>query len=199
MKYADDQSGFGNAVLYQMCSDKPLHTDVDTIAGEIWLIGRSYSAAIVRKAGNKIKKGEDFYKSAVGPDVRDSGIDKWISSVALVSRPTPDNVESILLCHKNVTDLFQRITGYDKRSLASKYLHFHVPKAFFIFDSIANRRIRELLRGTKLHFRAPEGFDDEYAAFVTRCIYYRDNVLEKQLGVGATPRRVDMALLNYGP
>src|SRR5690606_29468485 len=51
MEFLDDYSGWGNDVLYRMCSERPNHTDVDTVSSKLWLIGRAYSASIERKAG----------------------------------------------------------------------------------------------------------------------------------------------------
>jgi hypothetical protein len=198
MKIANDYSGYGNDVLYRMCNERPEHKDIDTIAGKIWIIGRAYSAAIERKAGDRIKEGEDFCRETVAPKVRDSGIDEWIASVSAVKKLTNENITLSLSCHKKVTDLFKRITGVEKRSLASKYLHFHAPLAFFIYDSIANRSVRRLLRDKKSRFIFSVGFDNEYASFSARCIYYRDEILEKELCESVTPRKLDMTLLDYG-
>jgi len=38
--------------------------------------------------------------------------------------------------------LFSKISGLNKRSLASKYLHFHVPELFYISDSRAYDAMR---------------------------------------------------------
>ena len=42
---------FGNEVLYRMCRESPLHEDPDVVVGKVWLIGRSYAAAIERRSG----------------------------------------------------------------------------------------------------------------------------------------------------
>ena len=139
----------------------------------------------------------DFIKTKVAPAMRDSGIDTWLESVSSISRLTDKNIELSLACHKKLTDLFKKITGIDKRSLASKYLHFHRPQAFFIFDSVANTNIRARLRDKKIRHSYPKGYDNEYSSFVTRCVYYRDNYFEEKIGGLATPRKLDMELLGY--
>jgi len=197
MTTISDYSGYGNKILYQMCKDAPLHTNIDEIEGKIWLIGRSYSAAIERKAGSKMTKGVNFYKEVVAKQIKESNIDSWLNDVSLITRVTEENLDLVLSCHKNVTNLFKEITGLEKRSLASKYLHFHQPKAFFIYDSIANRNIRKILSDKKQKHMYPEGYDNEYSSFVTRCIYYRDHYFEKEIGGLATPRKLDMSLLGY--
>lgn len=197
MKYTDDYSGYGNKVLYRMCKEAPTHNDIDEIMGKIWIIGRSYSASIERKAGPKMINGKDFYKDQVAPAIKNSDIGKWIDSVSSIRRLTKENVHLALAAHKNVTDLFKEITGVDKRSLASKYLHFHKPKAFFIYDSLANVEIRKILRDKKQRHQYIKGYDDEYSSFVARCLYYRDNYFEKHIGGLSTPRKLDMKLLGY--
>jgi hypothetical protein len=197
MEYADDYSGYGNEVLYRMCKDAPDHTNEDKIASKIWIIGRAYSAAIERKAGKKMINGVDFTRDCVAPAIRASEIDTWLSNVAEISRVTRENVDLVLQCHHEVTKLFRKITGIEKRSLASKYLHFHQPRAFFIYDSIANTNLRKILRNHKARFSVPKQYDHQYAAFVYRCIYFRDEVREKELGAGVTPRNLDSYLLNY--
>jgi hypothetical protein len=165
-----------------MCFKHPEHTDIDIIASKIELIGRAYSAAIERKAGKKFKSGKNFCRDIVAPAIRNSEIDFWLKDVRDIKRLTEKNIGKSLRCHKHVTDLFKKITGLEKRSLASKYLHFHAPNAFFIYDSIANRNVKERIHAKK--FCVPvdsREFDNEYAVFSCRCLKYRDKV-EKKLG-----------------
>jgi len=192
MKHADDYSGWGNELLYKMCTERPKHNDIDTIVAKIWIIGRSYSAAIERKAGNgfKIEKAAKF--------LIDSDIDDHVSRLRAIERVNDLNIGTLLSAHKHVTDVLAKATGIEKRSLASKYLHFHSPSSVFIYDSIASSRIREALRTKRKRFEIPNGYDDAYASFAYRCMYYRDHHLEPKIGKYASPRRLDMELLGYG-
>lgn len=192
MRYANDYSGYGNEVLYRMCSEKPQHKDIDIIKSKLWIIGRAYSAAIERKAG------PDFKIETAAAILKASEIDSHISSLLKITKTDETNLDTLLRAHKCLTDALQRATGIEKRSLASKYLHFHAPKAVFIFDSIANRKIRELLLPVKKTFACNGRHDDQYEAFARRCIFFRNNVFEREIGVLASPRRIDMHLLGYG-
>jgi hypothetical protein len=87
------------------------------------------------------------------------------------------------------------ITDKKKRSLASKYLHFHAPESVFIYDSIANKEIRSLLSRKKSRFSYIKGYDDTYSQFVARCLYLRDQVIEPELEKKITPRFLDKVLL----
>ena len=125
-----DHWKWANEVLYRMCRESPTHKEIGVVTGKVWLIGRAYSASIERKAGPNMIRGENFYTTRVAPMIMDSDIDTWLDSTKSISRVTAENMSSVLDVHKKVTDLFKTISGIDKRSLASKYLHFHQPNVF---------------------------------------------------------------------
>jgi hypothetical protein len=142
--------------------------------------------------------GSHFYMERVAPAIKQEPIDKWIASVRHIKRLTSKNIADSLRCHKKVMDLFTRIArGTTKRSLASKYLHFHAPNAFFVYDSRASSRVRHELRGRQKHAALPElDCDKEYQKFCDRCLRYRE-VLEKKFGKRVTPRQLDTILLDF--
>lgn len=181
----------GNRVLYDACKTYPNHRDDAEIIGKIWLIGRAYAAAIERR--KKVEEtGDRFYEKTVATAIRKSKIDTWIGSIGEGGSPgSPDSIA----VHKRVMDLFQSITGLEKRSLASKYLHFHKPDVFFIYDSRAKRAISQVV--PRLN-RIPEidtrKFDMEYKSFVRRCVWLHQHI-EHTYGVQLTPRELDKVLL----
>lgn len=175
---------WANSILYNMCKDKPKHADVNITVGKLNIIGRTYSATIERGAGSNFKILE------AAKIINKSDIDMHLERIRLINIPNKENIEDILKVHKYFTDILYKVTGLNKRSLASKYLHFHAPKAFFIYDSIANKKIREQLTNKK--FKITNQFDKEYANFAYRCLYFRDNFHE-----GKNPRDIDKVLLGY--
>lgn len=130
----------GNSVLYKLCKDHPDHKIDEEIAAKIWLIGRAYAASIERRK-KKYNINDDFYSEVVIPQIKQSGVDEWIQNCR-----SKKSKESCLLAHKKTTGLFKRISGLEKRSLASKYLHFHLPDMFFIYDSRASSGINILFK-----------------------------------------------------
>jgi hypothetical protein len=189
------QWGWGNEVLYRMCRDEPHHTNHDVIAGKIWLIGRAYAAAIERGAGGAIIEGQDFHQT-IAPKIAESRLDKWLESVADVKHVDEGNRKRVLEVHQRFNTLLKNITGLERRSFASKYLHFYNPSAFFIFDSRACREINRKFR--RQRFVIPkdcEEVDKSYAGFVLRCIAYRDSELDGRTRM--TPRQLDQHLLGY--
>ena len=164
----------GNQVLYDLCRKYPLHSKDDVIIAKILLIGRVYAAAIERrKPGSHTTNkhaGDDFYTKVVAPHIRKSGIDGWLKSLPphLPSATEDSKINKILSVHGKVTKLFSKISGLEKRSLASKYLHFHRPDLFFIYDSRSVAGIRALTTSDGV---APaKSHDPEYAKFFRRCL-----------------------------
>jgi hypothetical protein len=191
MKDEESFYSYGNKVLYQMCSEKPLHEDVGVIVSKLWLIGRAYAATIERKAGPGFKIDE------AAEIIKNSDIDESLLMMKGINRLDESNLALSLDAHSKLTSVLEEATGIKKRSLASKYLHFHMPNGFFIYDSIANREVRKKLRSDKPRFNISKSFDDEYESFSLRCLHYRDKIHEPQHGVDATPRQIDRAFLGY--
>ncbi len=183
----------GNKVRYELCKRYPYHKTVDEIAAKIWLIGRSNSASIEWKK-KTLNKGDDFYTKIVVTTLKRSKIDMAIEDLSNYRFPTMDNIGSILNAHKYLLNLFKDMSGMAKRSLASKYLHFHKPNLFFIYNSRAREAIREHTEAVRLVLEE-SNIDDEYAKFCLRCINLRDEIKE-EFEIHLTPRELDKLLLN---
>ena len=185
---------FGNKILYDMCANYPHHKSIDQIVAKIWLIGRSYAAAIERRKNAK-EYNEDFYTEVVGPVMMKAGIDQWIAEINRFRFPTLDNIENILAVHGSLMNLIKEMTGMEKRSLTSKYLHFHKRNLFFIYDSRAMESIRKLIPPPKIKFSIRSSIDLEYAKYCLRCIDLRD-LIKKTFNTHLTPRELDNILLS---
>ena len=111
-----------------------------------------------------------------------------------------ENLHRVLMVHKKFLDFLKIHTELNRRSFASKYLHFHNRNAFFIYDSIANKNVRA--KDAKRKFVLPKScaeFDKEYAGFVIRCIQYRDDMAKERHETPMTPRELDNELINWRP
>ena len=188
----------GNSILYQMCEENPLHNNADVLIGKIWLIGRSYAAAIERRKNADDYQGDDFYYDAVAPKMLEIGdeLDSRIESLKNNANVISDCVPEILTTHKFLMDAFTELTGLEKRSLASKYLHFHCPNKFFIYDSRARAAIGKIVKkpNKKILIEIAE-YDAEYGDFVCRMLELQ-KCLDERLGVYENPRSIDSFLLS---
>ena len=198
LKQKNSRWEFGNSILYQMCEDNPLHNDADVVIGKIWLIGRSYAAAIERRKNADDYQGDDFYYDAVAPKMLEIGkeLDSRIEFLKNNTGIIADCVPEILSTHKYLMDAFMDLTGLEKRSLASKYLHFHCPEKFFIYDSRARAAIGTIVkRPNKKILLGNDDHDAEYGDFVCRMLELLE-YLDEKLGTYEKPRTIDSFLLS---
>lgn len=185
---------FGNEVLYALCRKHPLHTEPPVVIAKLWLIGRSYAAAIERRPNKEIEN-DDFYIDTVAPKVCASKIDQWIASAMTFSQPSLQSFDTLVLAHEQTTRLFNEISGLEKRSLASKYLHFHAPRLFFIYDARAVEGLRKLSSVVGRATKSAGKGDNEYRKFSEKCLRLRDHVKERYR-VSLSPRQIDRLLLD---
>ena len=191
---------YGNSILYQMCKHDSKHDDADVIVGKIWLIGRSYAAAIERRKNADEHQGDDFYYDAVAPKLLEIGkeLDDRISDLNSSDGKIAECVPLVLGTHRFLMDAFYELTGLEKRSLASKYLHFHCPDRFFIYDSRARVAASSIVQRPDKHILSElptSEYDEEYGDFVCRMLELQ-GYLEEKLGILETPRRLDTFLLS---
>src|SRR5205823_3759575 len=103
---------FGNGILYALCQNHPQHINADEVIAKIWLIGRSYAAAIERRRYAAVYC-DAFYVEHVAPAMVAAGIDAWIDHLPADTAGHPAAIE----VHQQLTTLFDEISGQRKRSL----------------------------------------------------------------------------------
>jgi len=184
---------FSNEVLYDLCREYPLHTDIGIVLAKILLIGRVYAAAIERRR-SKNEGNDDFYTNTVAPQIIKSPIDHWIEA-AKKSKPASASALDVMVeIHGRTTQLFNRISGLEKRSLASKYLHFHVPDLFFIYDTRAVEGMRAVGQIVGRVSSYTGSGDNEYRKFAEKCSRLGSHC-EAEFGAQLSPRQLDNLLL----
>lgn len=180
-----------NQTLYDLCQRYPDHKNEDQIVAKIWLIGRSYAAAIERRKNADGYVG-DFYYDTVAPYLKSVGEDLDSKMKKLNSS---NSIDDLLDTHARLMEIFNHLTGMDKRSLASKYLHFHCPDAVFIYDSVAKRSLSKMVKKPKNISEYLTGDRDAgYVDFCLRAIELRRYISHKY-GKDLTVRQIDTLLL----
>jgi hypothetical protein len=194
---ADTMSDIGNEVLYNLCVDYPHHKKEEHIFNKIWLIGRSYAATLNRHKKEGLNLEGDAFDEFVAREMsKKPEIDDWLDS--LKGDLTLENAKKAIEIHSNLVEVFGNFSKYKNPSLASKYLHFHRPNLFFIYDSRANQTIRKITKGknNELKNLLLGKFNPEYADFYRRCLWLQEqqNLWQKP-GKKFSPRDVDKILL----
>lgn len=196
---SDTRWDLANKVLYDLCQGHPSHTDPDEIVAKIWLIGRSYAAAIERRKNADASDG-DFYYDKVAPALIAIGNELDSRLGQLNTHPLVDGttLDLVLETHGLLVQAFNTLTEMNKRSLASKYLHFHCPNMFFIYDNRANISIRKLVSKGKdrLYKYIAFGRDMEYTDFCIRMLELQEYIYH-EYGRKMSPRELDNLLLYH--
>ncbi len=193
-----------NSILYDLCKRYPNHKNEQEIIAKMFIIGRSYAAAIERgKKKPKMKKEFDVNTLylELGKKMKDASFDNLINRCR-----KKDSVEQCLKVHQKLIESIGEITQkffYEsaKRSFASKYLHFHIPDKFFIYDSQASSTIGELLRYFGIS-RFPRdkpksksnSLDNEYKIFYDKCERGTKEI-KKEYKISLNCRQFDNLLL----
>ncbi|HGF4956858.1 hypothetical protein ACEV9O_22805 [Vibrio parahaemolyticus] len=188
-----DYGDYGNKVLYDLCQSAFEHKEPAKVIAKVWLIGRSYAAAIERRKDKTEFANDDFYIDVVAPKIVESDIDEWLYELKQFTRLDEDSLNKVLEVHEEVTQLFKDISGLDKRSLASKYLHFHLPHLFYIYDARAVRAISYFSHITG-RAKASKTGDKEYNKLVQKCSLLQRHALA-QWQLDLSPRQIDNVLL----
>jgi hypothetical protein len=184
---------FSNEVLYDLCREHPLHTEIDVVLAKILLIGRVYAAAIERRR-SKNEGNDNFYTTTVAPKIINSQIDRWIEAAKKPKPASAGALDVMIEMHGRTTQLFSEISGLEKRSLASKYLHFHVPQLFFIYDTRAVEGMRAVSQIVGRVSSYTGSGDKEYRKFAEKCSRLRSHC-EAEFGAPLSPRQLDNLLL----
>jgi hypothetical protein len=198
---SEDIWTFGNNILYDLCRDYPKHDSKSIIVAKIWLIGRSYSASIERRRPSSVHGHLDsdrFYENVVAPALMESSLDQQIQSLRRYPSPSSDSIPLILDLHMCLLGIFKTITNLDKRSLASKYLHFHLPHLFYLYDSRACIGLRKILPRYKPKIVVSGRFDKNYKEFTLKLFDLQEEI-ENSFGKHLLPRQLDrLLLMNVG-
>lgn len=180
----------GNSVLYDLCKKHSSHDDEEEVRAKIWLIGRSYAVAIERRKINK-HINDDFYDYAVKKFIKfnkETNFDRKLREIENLEF-NENGIIKILKLHNELTIFFKEITGLEKRSLASKYLHFHNP-LFPIYDSRAKKSLNDIIKGNIRH----ELGDAEYSYFCNKILFLY-NYIKDNYNIVPTMREIDTFLV----
>jgi hypothetical protein len=175
------------------------------------IIGRVYSAAVTRGAGEKnienTKLAEKLYDHlAKTIKKRHKAIDECIGECNRMTRASSENISYIIESHSFLNAIIVdginewRQAGNrevkDRTSFTSKYLHFHAPMAFFILDSVVQKELKKQGFNGKRTTWPDDCKMQHRTKYGMHCIrmlkYASDNY-----GDDWTPRLIDGHLMGY--
>jgi hypothetical protein len=184
-----------NQVLYDLCEKHFTHDSAEKILAKTLLVGRVYAAAIERRK-NKSDINDNFYIDTVVPTFQNSRLDVILAGLQN-KQLSIDILPDIINAHFYLTKALFEITELEKRSFSSKYLHFHLPNLFFIYDSRAVTAMRQFVNRHSNHLKVladKETVDKEYSNFVYKCWHLQQIVLN-EFSILLSPRQLDNLLI----
>ena len=194
---------FENQILYRMCEENPSHEHSAVVSGKIISIGRVYAASPERSAGKKRAGLTESITHLLAKRLCDSEIDDRLTAFGsgriFEQNLIPDIVEThaylIGELHSALVAATHDVEAVrSTRSFASKYLHFHRPDVFPIFDSLAAAGLRSLPYQS-LFPSVSANCDRAYVKF---CATFADLVSNEYASQPWTLRSVDTRLVAEG-
>ena len=188
---------FGNQILYELCKSNFRHDKDELILTKVLFIGRIYAAAIERRKTVTKDINDNFYINTVTQTFKESEIDKYLDDLKLIKNLNEDNIQLVLQTHFYLTKIINEITALNKRSFCSKYLHFHLPELFYIYDSRVVTALRQFTSDTPNDLKPyidNKNIDIEYAKFFCKC-YDLKRQIQNHYKIDLTNRQLDNLLI----
>lgn len=190
----------GNDALYEFCKKNFKHDTPNKILAKTIIIGRTYAVSLDR-GKNKTKTGrerkpdinDDFYKKKIVPIFQDSNIDSELNEIKKAKKSS-DIERKALELHCLLMKRLNPINGQNKRSFCSKYLHFHLPNIFFLYDSRANYALNGLITKKLVSPVKDETVDAQYSEFYSKAIFLKE-IIFILTRIDLNPRQLDNLLL----
>lgn len=193
-----------NNHLYELFTKYPKHVNAKGIVAKVLILGRTYAAAIERGRGSKgAMTNDEFYTNEVPTAFKGLRLDQKLQAITKM-QTLEKSTESCLKAHWVLMKGIKDITGKDKRSFCSKYLHFHSPENFFLYDFTSLRGLKNLsyflteIEGSVNTFPIYKGnWDMQYFNFYQSCVQTKSKI-EKVLGKELTYREFDALIITAG-
>lgn len=184
----------GNEWLYTLCETYPAHTVKAEIAAKIWLIGRAYSAAAERGVAGKGQAGK--YIVELSQRFIDQKADRHLKRLPKPIADFREHLNLVVDVHHSIEAIFSIEDELGRVSLTSKYLHFHRPDLFPIYDSRASKAIAQIAPDSRFSdYEVSTGHaTSRYGKFVVRTAWLLDQMAEL-LEYMPTLRQLDNLLL----
>jgi hypothetical protein len=167
--------------LYELCFMHRHHFRDDIVADKLRML--------VRLCAERGIMMRDFSPEYVAHRLGRAEVDRWFGGLATAEKL---DVALLLEVHKHMMRVLDDLSEPEARSLASKYLHFHFPELFFVFDSRVEAAAMTLGEG-ECGYLALTEHDPIYGRFYA-CARKMVEKMTPLVGRRLSPRELDRVL-----
>jgi hypothetical protein len=175
----------------EMVRNNISHTDRGAIKTKVLIIGRSFAATVERRKINNELSTNEFY-NLLADKLAASDIDEKIKSLQKYDGINDNNIQEIMELHTYLCDIIYEVSGKRFRSFASKYLNFHLPNLYFIYDSIVLKNIASF-DTVRVSYPKDYEYDKDYYAYYMKARSIQTRINEQE-NVLLSPRSIDNLL-----
>lgn len=167
--------------LYELCFMHRHHFSDDIVADKLRML--------VRLCADRGILVRDFSPEYIAHRLGRAHVDRWFGGLATAEKL---DVALLLEVHRHMLRLFEELGEIEARSLASKYLHFHFPELFYVYDSrVAAAAV--ILGEGECGFLALAEHDPAYGRFYA-CARKLTDKMTPLVGRRLSPRELDRVL-----
>lgn len=188
---------FGNSILYKLCKDNFKHNEDEIILTKVLFIGRIYAAAVERRKNKSSEINDNFYKDSIAKTFKESNLDEKLSELKNDTTECNEIIKPVLQTHYYLTNELKKITAQNKRSFCSKYLHFHLPELFYIYDQRSVSALRQYsshIPKDLKYILEYDNIDIDYAKFYCKS-FDLNRRIKSHLEIDLTHRQFDNLLI----
>lgn len=167
--------------LYELCFMHRHHLRDDIVADKLRML--------VRLCAERGIVVSNFSPEYVAHRLGRAEVDRWFGGLATAEKL---DVALLLEVHKHMMRVFDDLGEVEARSLASKYLHFHFPELFFVFDARVEAAAIALGEGDCGYLALSE-HDPTYGRFYA-CARKLVDKIAPLVGRRLSPRELDRVL-----
>jgi hypothetical protein len=168
--------------LYDLCFMHRHHRRDEVVADKLRLLTRLY-------ADSPSWPAKGFSAEATAHNLTRSHVDHWFGAITTAEEL---DVSLLLELHRHLMKVFRDLSDEEARSLASKYLHFHFPELFYVYDTRIATALSLLMHGD-CGFLALADFDPAYGRFHACCRKLTERITPL-VGRRLSPRELDRVL-----
>jgi len=179
--------------IYLMCRNLPDHPSLEIARVKIGLVRRV--PGVHAQSGRECASiHHDYHDDIIGRILMDSRLDLLLDSLREIPSLNTEYLGEVVRCHAYLAEEIRKVTGLQSRALASRYLHFHLPRIVPIYDRQSALVLGKLC-SNRIHRKdIPSCGDSAYSQFCSQILVLQKD-LQENFDTRLNLRQIDRLLI----